>query len=238
MMKRTTTKCLVLVFLMLTGLGLMLEQSSAARSRHVRPWRRAARIYSPVQKENAPQANAELAEIDEVTEKPDADTVPPKTEETTVTGKTVEKESTTEKAAKEIKTKSETSENTETSGKEESPLEVEGLPLTPQERQVYELTNQERTHRGLPPLKLSRLLVESARRHASWMARTGAFQHGHSGFAENIAMGQPSGFAVVRAWMNSTGHMRNMLNRGHGCIGIGVFVGHNGRLYWCQQFSR
>ena len=121
---------------------------------------------------------------------------------------------------------------------EEETLQVDGLPLTETERHVYDYTNAERKRRGLAPLQLNRKLIESARRQAQWMAQTGVFQHGRSGFAENIAMGQPSPQSVVRAWMNSSGHMRNMMNRSHGCIGIGAVRGRNGQLYWCQQFSR
>jgi|GEM_PF-2208115 len=115
---------------------------------------------------------------------------------------------------------------------------IDGLVLSDAERRVYDLTNAERRKRGLPALRLERRLMESARRQANWMARTGIFQHGHSGFAENIAMGQRSSLDVVIAWMNSSGHRRNMLNSGHGAIGIGAFQGRNGALYWCQQFSR
>ena len=118
------------------------------------------------------------------------------------------------------------------------PLVIDGLALTDAERQVLELTNVERKRRGLPALRVDRRLMESARRQANWMARTGAFRHGNSGFAENIAMGQRSSRDVVIAWMNSSGHFRNMMNRGHGAIGIGAYRGKNGAMYWCQQFSR
>lgn len=118
------------------------------------------------------------------------------------------------------------------------PLVIDGLVLTEAERQVLELTNAERQRRGLPALRLDRRLMESARRQANWMARTGVFRHGNSGYAENIAMGQRTSRDVVVAWMNSSGHFRNMMNRSHGAIGIGAFRGKNGAMYWCQQFSR
>ena len=118
------------------------------------------------------------------------------------------------------------------------PLTIDGLVLTDAERKVFELTNAERQKRGLPALRLDRRLMESARRQANWMARTGIFRHGNSGVAENIAMGQRSSREVVVDWMNSVGHFRNMMNRSYGTIGIGAFRGKNGALYWCQQFSR
>jgi len=118
------------------------------------------------------------------------------------------------------------------------PLVIDGLVLTEDESKVFELTNAERAKRGLPALRLSRRLMESARRQANWMSRTGIFKHGNSGYAENIAMGQRSSREVVIDWMNSVGHFRNMMNRNHGEIGIGCCYGKNGTLFWCQQFSR
>jgi uncharacterized protein YkwD len=118
------------------------------------------------------------------------------------------------------------------------PLLIDGLVLTEMERKVFELTNEERRKRGLPVLRLDRRLMESARRQANWMSRTGIFKHGASGYAENIAMGQRSSFDVVIAWMNSSGHRQNMMSRGHGAIGVGSYRGYNGAMYWCQQFSR
>ncbi|MDR1382620.1 MAG: CAP domain-containing protein [Planctomycetaceae bacterium] len=118
------------------------------------------------------------------------------------------------------------------------PLVIDGLVLTETERKVFELTNDERRKRGLPTLRLDRRLMESARRQANWMARTGIFKHGASGYAENIAMGQRSSFDVIIAWMNSSGHRQNMMSRGHGAIGVGSYRGFNGAMYWCQQFAR
>jgi uncharacterized protein YkwD len=126
----------------------------------------------------------------------------------------------------------------ETADAAKKPLVIDGLVLTDAERRVFELTNAERQKRGLPALRLDRRLMESARRQANWMARTGIFRHGNSGFAENIAMGQRSSRDVVIAWMKSTGHFRNMMNRSHGAIGIGSYRGKNGAMFWCQQFSR
>ena len=118
------------------------------------------------------------------------------------------------------------------------PLVIDGLVLTDAERRVFELTNLERQKRGLPALRLERRLMESARRQANWMARTGNFRHGNAPVAENIAMGQRSGREAVVSWLNSSGHFRNMMNRRHGAIGVGSFRGKNGVLYWCQQFTR
>lgn len=73
-------------------------------------------------------------------------------------------------------------------------------------------------------------LEKAARRHAEDMVRRGVFSHSgsdgsgigdrltRSGYgwctaAENIASGQPTLAAVMRAWTLSRGHRKNMLNR-------------------------
>ena len=50
---------------------------------------------------------------------------------------------------------------------------------------------------------------------------------------ENIAMGQSTPEQVVKAWMNSSGHRANILNKNYTHIGVGyVKDGH----YWTQMF--
>ncbi len=50
---------------------------------------------------------------------------------------------------------------------------------------------------------------------------------------ENIAKGQRTPKAVVDAWMNSSGHRANILNRNYTKIGIGYVADGN---YWTQMF--
>ena len=50
---------------------------------------------------------------------------------------------------------------------------------------------------------------------------------------ENIAKGQATPQAVVNAWMNSSGHRANILNKSYTRIGVGYVA--NGR-YWTQMF--
>ena len=84
-------------------------------------------------------------------------------------------------------------------------------------------------------------LVQSARKHAKWMADTGTFSHFSSlpglkspfdrmkaerytaGVSENIAL-SPGPDGAFQGWAHSSGHHRNMLAEGHsefGCAGIG-----------------
>ena len=111
------------------------------------------------------------------------------------------------------------------------------------------LLNRERARRGLRPLRLDRRLTRAARAHSADMVRRRYFQHdspnGRTPFdrmlatryvprgaawalAENIGWGtdvlaQPA--ALVKAWMKSPGHRRNILDGRFREIGIGIVPG-------------
>jgi uncharacterized protein YkwD len=105
------------------------------------------------------------------------------------------------------------------------------------------LLNQERAQQGLPALRLDRRLSRAAQRHSTAMVRRRYFAHGpflrrikRSGYlrgarswsvGENIAWGtgdHGSPSLIVRAWMNSPGHRRNILGRFRH-VGIGIKAG-------------
>ncbi len=116
------------------------------------------------------------------------------------------------------------------------------------------LINKQRTARGLPALRESRLLDRSAQGWTNTMVATDSFTHGGNfagrisavGFAwssagENIATGFLTPRAVVNAWMGSTGHCQNILNPTYTNVGTGVVhravgVGGNGST-WTQDFA-
>ncbi len=117
--------------------------------------------------------------------------------------------------------------------KQESKKQLELLPI---EENIVNYTNAERARFGLAALEIDPNLMESARQHASWMARSQAMVHTSRPVAENIAMGQQNSAEAVRSWMNSSGHRANILNRGHGRIGVAAYRAANGAIFWCQQF--
>ncbi|MBN2021615.1 MAG: hypothetical protein JW809_02370 [Pirellulales bacterium] len=117
-------------------------------------------------------------------------------------------------------------------------LTVHEVKLLAIEKNVVRLTNEERARRGLPPLKVDHNLMKSAREHAIWMTRSRRLQHTRHPVAENIAMGYANSLAVVRGWMNSSGHRANILNGSHRRIGVAAYVTESGTIYWCQQFRR
>lgn len=113
------------------------------------------------------------------------------------------------------------------------------------------LVNAERRNRGLSKLRSDRQLGKAAQRFSASMVRHGFFDHvSPSGstldsrvrrgtrylrgsiqswsLGENIAWGsgeRATPRQIVRSWMNSSGHRRNILDRRFRHIGIGVAPG-------------
>lgn len=65
------------------------------------------------------------------------------------------------------------------------------------------------------------------------MQRVQAAGIGVTAVAENIALGQPTGQAVFRSWMESAGHRRNLLNCEYTHHGLGHVGG-----YWTHVLVR
>ncbi|MEV0195605.1 CAP domain-containing protein [Nonomuraea sp. NPDC050691] len=124
-----------------------------------------------------------------------------------------------------------------------------------EENEVVRLTNAERAKGGCQPLKHDPQLRKAAFDHSADMAAQNYFSHtskdgrsfmdrirgagftGGSGWAENIAMGQPTPASVVEAWMNSSGHKANIMNCKYTLIGVGAAKNSKGQIYWTQDFA-
>jgi len=67
-----------------------------------------------------------------------------------------------------------------------------------------------------------------------------AKKHGYSWsyVGENIAKGQESLEDVVKSWMKSPPHCRNIMNGNYTEFGAAVVVAKNGQLIWVQVFGR
>ena len=118
------------------------------------------------------------------------------------------------------------------------------------EAEVVRLVNAERAKYGLKPLTQNWQLSRVARYKSQDMKDLRYFSHTSPTYGspfqmmksfnityrsagENIAMGQTTPAAVVRAWMNSEGHRANILSASFTEIGVGyVAEGH----YWTQMF--
>lgn len=120
------------------------------------------------------------------------------------------------------------------------------------EKQVVELTNKERSKRGLGTLKvdvaLSKVAYEKSRdmhvnnyfahyspTYGSLGEMMNYFEIPYRMVGENLAKGHQTPEQVVEAWMNSPGHRDNLLRKEYTHIGIGFFESGN---HWTQLFLR
>lgn len=121
---------------------------------------------------------------------------------------------------------------------------------TAYEAEVLKLVNAERAAYGLSPLVQDNGAAEVAHLRAKEIVQS--FSHtrpnGSSFFTaadelgvsyrsagENIAYGYATPEQVVRGWMNSEGHRKNILSASFSKIGIGCYES-DGVLYWSQFF--
>lgn len=127
--------------------------------------------------------------------------------------------------------------------------------MTAKERLVIKLVNDERTQRGLAPLKANPDVSGVAREKSRDMRDRNYFSHTSPTYGspfemlrqfgisfrsagENIAAGQRTAKDVVQGWMNSPGHRKNILNSNYTQIGVGYAEGGRMRHYWTQMFIR
>lgn len=118
------------------------------------------------------------------------------------------------------------------------------------EEEVVRLVNVERSKQGLKPLANDWQLSRVARYKSQDMKDKGYFSHTSPTYGspfemmksfgisyrtagENIAKGQKTPSEVVSAWMNSSGHRANILNKSFSKIGVGYVKEGN---YWTQMF--
>jgi uncharacterized protein YkwD len=124
-------------------------------------------------------------------------------------------------------------------------------------RAVLDQVNAERGKARVRPLLLEPRLTSAAQHHAQDMLARGYFAHASpegktvreraqtAGYrwhavGENIAEGQLSVDQVVRAWMESPEHRRNILDRDFIHMGLGLALGETPkgfRVVWVQTFG-
>lgn len=121
------------------------------------------------------------------------------------------------------------------------------------EQRVLELINVERAKAGLAAVAYNGTLDNAAEKHASHMASVGKMAHQGIGdgdpgararaegwrksWGENVATGQTSPEQVVREWMNSPTHRKNIMDPSFRNMGVGYVTAANGRSYWAQEFG-
>ena len=121
------------------------------------------------------------------------------------------------------------------------------------ENRVTTLINQEWQKNGLSPLQTDGSLSMVAQYKSRDMRDTGYFSHRSPTYgtpddmlksfhipyrqaAENIAAGQMSSEEVVKEWMDSPVHRKNILNESYTHVGVGYAKGGAYRTYWTQLF--
>jgi uncharacterized protein YkwD len=127
---------------------------------------------------------------------------------------------------------------------------------TKDEITVADLTNQERKKDGKTALTLNPALSKIARAHSENMAKQGKMEHkldkkdvfnrlddakfDYQVAGENIAFG-PEGITmktIMKLWMDSETHRKNILYKDFTEIGIGIARAKNGDLYFTQVFAK
>ncbi|MDB5658795.1 MAG: hypothetical protein JWS10_1410 [Cypionkella sp.] len=133
------------------------------------------------------------------------------------------------------------------------------------ENQVLLAVNKARAGAGCAALSTSSKLQAAARGHAKSMAQNNFFGHSsknggkfsnrvkaqgyrYSKVAENIGAGQSSSAGIMRDWMVSSGHRKNILDCGLTETGIAVVYQADDaplkgqkyamKYYWVQVFAR
>lgn len=110
---------------------------------------------------------------------------------------------------------------------------------------LLKLHNEQRELKGRVGLSLDPYLIKYAQNHAEWMAQKNRMKHSdisvligtYSTAGENIAWNQSDEKEVVVAWMNSSGHRANILNRSFTKVGFGLAYNSNNEPYWCTVFG-
>ncbi|MBR0350996.1 MAG: SH3 domain-containing protein [Clostridia bacterium] len=126
------------------------------------------------------------------------------------------------------------------------------VTLTADEKEVFNLINQQRANNGLPALKIDNELQRVARIKAQDMVDKNYFSHNSPTYGspfdmmksfkisyktagENIA-GNNNNSSAVTAWMNSPGHKANILNSSFNYTGVGVVNGSKYGKIYVQMF--
>ncbi|MGA5563492.1 CAP domain-containing protein [Streptomyces platensis] len=117
--------------------------------------------------------------------------------------------------------------------------------------QVVELVNSERRKAGCSPLTVNAKLTKAAQDHSKDMADHRNMSHtgsdgsspedritragyNWSSYGENVAYGYSSPESVMKGWMSSPGHKRNILDCSFKEIGVGHAQPDD---YWTQDFG-
>eukprot|EP00833_Pecoramyces_ruminatium_P003075 jgi/Orpsp1_1/1177107/evm.model.c7180000060216.1 len=127
---------------------------------------------------------------------------------------------------------------------------VYSLSLKQLNYQMICMVNKERAKVNAPYLAYSSQLANAALKHSKYQASKKKMTHSETGnystpmkrikkagfkpkaCAENVAYNQKTVEKVMKAWMNSSGHKKNILNKSYTHFGAGMQ-----KYYWTQNFA-
>lgn len=125
---------------------------------------------------------------------------------------------------------------------------AEAMSASTFDKRLHKQTNKARKVRDIRTLKHDKCLNRYAQRQARRMAAKQQMYHqnlrpvlrkcGQRAVAENVAYGFRTPRSNIKAWLNSPGHRRNMLNRGFNRLGVGVVKDDRGVMWTVQVFGR
>lgn len=124
-----------------------------------------------------------------------------------------------------------------------------------EKKDIIKMVNKVRIEKNLPVLKENKKLNILANKKAKIMAKENNLSHtagGYNSFSdlikeanieylavgENIARNWKTPDDVMKAWLNSSGHRANILNKKFTQIGVGKAINSKGDIYWVQLFIK
>ena len=118
------------------------------------------------------------------------------------------------------------------------------------DKEIFDLINTHRESKGLDKLEFDEVIWKAANKHSQNMA-SGTTDFGHDGFtervagikeeiggsasAENVAMGYTTADAVVKGWLNSDGHKKN-IEGSYTHSSVSAVEDNGGTYYYTQIF--
>lgn len=122
-------------------------------------------------------------------------------------------------------------------------------------KQCTDMVNAERAKVGAKPVSLELHVQNASQKHSNYQASKLTMTHSEpaprtdagaritaegykwSTWGENVAAGQANCTQVMSAWMASSGHRANILNKAFSHIGMSARKGTNGVIYWTMDLS-
>lgn len=135
--------------------------------------------------------------------------------------------------------------------KDDSSSDIEKQEVRSIAEEILQLVNVHRVSIGKEPLEMNALATDLAEEHTLYMIVQNDISHDDfdersnrlfaeenaSRTGENVAYGQRSAQAVMEAWLNSSGHRKN-IEGDFTHIGIGVIKNDAGVYYFTQIFLK